>query len=122
MDQNFVDDEGLFRAVRPYSPKSLYWKDDGTISSAALKDSHGLSVDRDGGREMDDVISSMKLRFSGVIARFTVGNCRDVGALVQYRPSVSNEFHCEVHGSDTKLELSNSQAHKLAGKLQIVSK
>ena len=48
------DDEFLFRAV-PNQPSFI--KEDGSVTSAALKDSHGgVSVDRDGGRQDADVI------------------------------------------------------------------
>ena len=49
------DGEHLFRGV-PNQPSFI--KEDGSITSAILKDSHGgVSVDRDGGRNDSDVIA-----------------------------------------------------------------
>ena len=45
---DFYLKEKLYRAVLPYEP---FIKEDGTISSAAFKDSQGLSVDRQMHRE-----------------------------------------------------------------------
>lgn len=53
-----VDDgEFLFRAIHPNSPTTMFIKADGKPSSAILKDSQGVSVDRDGKREDSDVMS-----------------------------------------------------------------
>lgn len=122
MSQNFADEEGLFRAVWPYSINPSYWESENKISSAALKDKNGLSVDRDGGRNLDEVITTMRKNFIGVIAKFLVKDCIDVSAVVMYLPSKENKYHCEIHGNGDKKELSSSQARRLSRKLQIVSK
>lgn len=55
---DYVDDgEFLFRAIHPNTPTTIFIKEDGSPSSAILKDSHGVSVDRDGKRSDKDVMS-----------------------------------------------------------------
>ena len=46
----FDNSEVLYRAVLPFKD---FWKEDGTVSSAAFKDSNGLSTDRSLNRPPD---------------------------------------------------------------------
>lgn len=45
MNNTFSDCEKLYRAVFPASYIQMFWKKDGTISSAAFSDREGLSVE-----------------------------------------------------------------------------
>ena len=45
MNNTFSDCEKLYRAVFPTSYIQMFWKKDGTISSAAFSDREGLSVE-----------------------------------------------------------------------------
>lgn len=98
MNEKFRDDEKLYRAV---FLKDLYQKENGRISSAVFLDKkgQGLSVDRDGGRAEIEVIIDMKKRLHGNIISVKVMDCRNVKALVLYKPSRDNKFHSEIHGS-----------------------
>jgi hypothetical protein len=121
MDNSFELDEKLYRAVYPPEVAQMFWRKDGTISSAAFADSKGLSVDRGDHRSDDEVVSSMLSRFSGHIISVYVKNCRDVGALVKYIPSRNNPYHSEIHGSESNPTLSKPQRLFLARKAVIVA-
>ena len=121
MDNTFNKTEKLYRAVYPPEIAEMYWKKDGTLSSAAFADPKGLSVDRGDYRTDTEVIFSMRERFTGHIISLYVKNCFDVGASVQYKPSRSNPYHSEIHGSETTILLSKSQRLSLARKAVILT-
>ncbi len=54
MVDEFNDDEKLYRAVYPPEIFDLFWKKDGTLTSAAFRDKRGLSVERGFYREDDN--------------------------------------------------------------------
>ena len=114
MDDTFNNNEKLYRAVYPPEIADMYWKIDGSISSAAFADPKGLSVDRGWYRSDDEVIVSMRKRFTGHIVSLYVRNCRDTGAIVRYLPSASDKYHSEIHGSESEPLLSKSQRRHLA--------
>lgn len=120
MDDHFKKDEKLYRAVYPPEVMDMFWKRDGSISSAAFADADGLSVDRGYYRSDMEVIHDMESRFDGHIISLYVKNCLDTGAIVEYLPSRSNKYHSEIHGSPTNLLLSKSQRRFLARKAVIV--
>lgn len=114
MDNTFNNTEKLYMAVYPPEIADMYWKIDGSISSAAFADPKGLSVDRGWYRSDNEVIVSMRKRFTGHIVSLYVRNCRDTGAVVRYLPSSSNKYHSEIHGSESEPLLSKSQRRHLA--------
>lgn len=120
MDSTFNDDERLYRAVLP---KDMYWKSDGTLSSAAFYDPYGLSVERGYNRKTEDVIKTMKNRkFRGSLVSVKVATCKDVEAVVKYKPSPNSEYHSEIHGSEEKALLSNKQRKKIADGARVEGK
>ena len=121
MDKDFAIDEKLYRAVYPPEIAEMFWRKDGTISSAAFADPKGLSVERGDYRTDDIVVRSMSNRFSGRIVSVYVKNCRDMGAVVIYKPSHNNLYHSEIHGSDSNPLLSKQQRLFLAKKAIIVA-
>ena len=46
MGKDFTKNEKLYRAVYPPEISEIYWRTDGTVSSAAFADPKGLSVDK----------------------------------------------------------------------------
>ena len=120
MNQNFDDDEYLYRTVYPPEIKDMFWKANGELSSAAFADKRGLSVDRGDYRENDVVIADILRRLTGYIVSFTVGICREVNAEVCYLPSRNNPYHSEIHGSKEELLLNKAQRRYLAQRAQIV--
>lgn len=114
MDNTFPNCEKLYRAVFPESYNQMFWRKDGTVSSAAFTDEEGLSVERRNFREDKNVIEEMKKFFKGCIISLTVEQCKNVNAIVKYKPSKRSEYHSEIHGSEEKPLLSKSQRKKLA--------
>lgn len=114
MNVEFKDDEKLYRAVYPPENKSIFWKMDGTLSSAAFKDPHGLSVERGNYRSDSDVIADMKKYFTGCIVSVFVEQCRIVNAYVEYKPTDRSVYHSEIHRNKEILLLSSSQCKFLS--------
>lgn len=79
----------VFRALHP---KRAFEKPNGTVSSAAFKDSNGLSVEIDGGRGDFMVINTMHSYLSGNIVKIGVSICNayDVEIYNDYSP---NKYH-----------------------------
>ncbi len=114
MDNTFEPSEKLYRAVYPPEIADIFWKRDGSISSAAFADPHGLSVDRGDYRDDEVVVSDMRRKFAGHIISLYVKNCSDTKAVVLYLPSSSNPYHCQIHGSESSVMLSKPQRRHLA--------
>lgn len=102
---------------------------EGRPSSALFKDSKGVSVDRDGGREIGDIIideerlhslhtnelSDEEIRERGeelkAIIQLTSSQCDSVAVCVIPDPiSGENEYHALLQKSETEIQLSKSQA------------
>lgn len=109
--------ERLFRKI-PDNP--IMFKENGEISSAVFKDSLGCSVDRQGTRSLAEVYQSFADRFGesekGIVAvaDVSVQDCCDKNAVVKELPENDNPYHCEIHGSNEKEQLSQGQARYLA--------
>ena len=120
MDNKFSDEcEKLYRAVFPESYIQMFWRKDGTISSAAFTDKEGLSVERGFFREDKSVLEEMRKFFQGCIISLTVEQCRNVHAVVKYKPSKRSKYHSEIHGNEKVPLLSKSQRRQLAAKAKI---
>lgn len=86
------------------------------ISTAAFKDSMGCSVDKGGGRSTETVITSFRERFpenTAAVAMVTVKTCNEIAAVVLEKPVPDNIYHCEIHRSNEKAQLTNGQLKKL---------
>lgn len=114
MDGTFLDEEVLYRAVYPPELNSMFWKDNGHVSSAAFLDKKGLSVERGNFRSDDEVIAEMKKSFIGKIVSVTVNLCRKANAYIIYKPTKRSIFHTEIHGSSQQIVLSASQRRYLS--------
>ena len=71
MDEIFDEHELLLRAVLPSNRRPDFWKN-GRLSSAALKDKQGLSVDRTYDRTINDAVVAMTHRLTGFIVSITI--------------------------------------------------
>lgn len=120
MDQTFMPNELLLRAVLPPARRPDFWRN-GHLTSAVLKDPKGLSVDRLYDRAVDDAVNFMHSHLCGPIVSFTVQDCDKVSAYVKYAPSFNNKYHTEVHGSETEVLLSDPQAHMLSKLAKLVA-
>lgn len=116
----FENNEKLFRRI-PNLPNYIKEDENGIkISSAAFKDSKGCSVDRQANRKCEVIQNQFYVRFcnekSGIIAvaDVTFLNCCNINAIVKEKPEENNIFHCEIHRNETQIQLSSSQAKRLA--------
>jgi len=107
----FDNDERLYRAVLP---EGFFWRHDGTLTSAALKDRKGLSTDRQMKRPYEDCIDFMRKRLCGSIVSVSCENCLEVKAMMQYDPREDNGFHTLILHDAEKMQLTNGQAKRLA--------
>ena len=112
MDERFLPTELLFRSAKP--DLEMYWKPDGTPTSAVFKDSWGTSVDRDGGRTPDEAADFLSARKPGTILYVTVSACYEYGTFVRYCPTDDNPWHSQIQRSEDEPELTTSQAKRLA--------
>ena len=116
MDNTFSQSEKLYCAIYPPEIASMFWKRDGSLSSAAFADPKGLSVERGAFRDEQSVVDSMVKKFTGHIVRIYVRDCFTIGAVIKYLPSKHNPYHSEIHGSNATALLSKQQRRYLAQK------
>lgn len=118
VNNEIEDHESFFRVIRPREAYPNLWKGE-RPSSAAFKDSRGLSVNRSD----DDRQSSLDnlKHLQGVIAEVHSKSCKEVNITANYRPLENNVFHCELHRSKEQIELSPSQARHLAKTAKILN-
>lgn len=114
MTEQFDLLEKLYRAVYPPDIMPMFWKENGKVSSAVFKDINGLSVERGGGRTDDVVVKDMQSVFSGAIISILVRDCIACNAIIKYLPTKRSIYHSEIHGSDNKKLLTQSQCKHLA--------
>lgn len=129
------DWSAIYRRVKS---KPIFMKE-GRPSSALFKDSKGVSVDRDGGRELCDIIadeerlhslytngsSDEELRERGeglkAIIQLTDLQCDQVEVCVIPDPiNEENEYHALLQRSETEIQLSKSQAKALARSATVI--
>ena len=97
---DYVDDgEFLFRAIHPNTPTTIFIKEDGSPTSAILKDSHGVSVDRDGKRNDKDVMS-----FFCKVQR-DIGNTKVYSKFLKVPTKVVRENECDAQPDPTENNL-----------------
>jgi len=106
---NIEDQKFLFRGVI-----EINWDyENNRPSSAAFKDSFGVSVDRDGGRIETDCINFLKGRKDFfVICKIQTGKVRKLNAVVKYLPTNENLYHSEIHDSDERAQMRGSKPKK----------
>lgn len=107
------DDEILYRAIKPFPN---WWKSEiKRPSSAAFKDSRGVSVDRDARRTSDVVVKELRNRFSvRAVVSISVAECREFNTYPIGKPLPNQPEHAEIHRSESEIELTNSQARNLS--------
>lgn len=118
MNEIFEPTEKLLRAVLP---NDVFWRNDGTLTSAAFKDHNGLSVDRLFNRSLQEGVDFIKSHLNGKVVWVTYQTCIDASAVVKYLPVQDNEFHSEIHRSNDTIELSKGQARQIARSATIIT-
>ena len=122
MDRNYLsqsidDEEYLYRGITSHQWDSQ----NNRVTSAAYKDSLGVSVDRSGGRGEDACVSRLlQIKPFIAIGKLLVKFVRDKELLVKYKPTEDNEYHSEIHQSEEKIELTTGQAKSLSRETTVV--
>lgn len=117
LDQKIANEEYLYRGVI-----DLNWdfKND-RPSSAAFKDSKGVSVDRDGLREEKDCIRfSLGTKNFFAICKVETGAARSLNACVKYFPLPENIYHSEIHDSELRVRMRGSKPKKIRDRSIVV--
>lgn len=93
------------------------------ISSAAFKDSKGVSVDRDAFRDKEECIKALnkKKNFFG-ICRVKTQIVRELNAIVKYLPEKDNIYHSEIHDSITDIPMKGSKPRRIREMSELVYK
>lgn len=120
MGNDFIkDEELLYRAIKPYPN---WWKEkEKRPSSAAFKDSLGVSVDRDAKRDESEIIGAIEKRFElKAIVKVKTSYCRELQTYPFPKPLIDNPEHAEIHRSENVIELTDSQARNLAKTCEII--
>lgn len=102
MEKLLQKKEMLYRAIKRSKPD---WLDDlGKPTPYMYKDADGNSVDRDGNRDLEEIISFMdngvfKKRLKGVV-EVNAGVCMDIGATVIEAANDENPYHANIFISE----------------------
>lgn len=118
--------------------KPVFMKD-GRPSSALFKDSNGVSVNRDGGRALSQIVADEERLHNLYNSRFTDQEIEKNGEGLKAIISLTgeqcdsesvcvipdpilgeNEYHALIQKSETEVQLSKSQARNLARMAKIV--
>lgn len=120
MNDSYIEDkEVLYRAILKIMPEAI---EDGKPKASIFMDSRGASVDREGGRTRENVIETLRNRFNrngkedkyrGVVT-ITAKQCRDAQTLPVPCKTKNNEFHAEIHESESEKMISLVKAMKLS--------
>lgn len=113
------DQESLFRHFH-----FLQWHTtENRLSTAAFQQSNGTSVDREGERSEDEIISDFRKRpnLSQIgIAKLTAIDCREVDAVVLPAPEPENKYHAQIQKNETTPKITRGQANRLSRKFSLV--
>ena len=120
MEETVQKNELLYRVIKRSQPDSI--DENGRPTSALLKQKDGVSVDRDGEREEEEIINTFKnrfnTRFKGLV-RVGANICIDNFMAVIPETS-SNIYHAEIFENKNKVPLSQLKALILADNSDIV--
>lgn len=113
---NIEDDELLYRMVKKSDPDSFI---DGKPTAALFMDAGGASVDRDGGREEQEIVNKFKWRFRRnddfkTAVKIGAGICRKIGTYPNPIGNHKNKYHAEIWESDKESLISLMKAIQLA--------
>jgi len=118
LDEIIAEDEYLYRGV----VDACWDEKEGRPSSAAFKDSKGISVDRDGGRDKENCVKRLlSVKDFHAVCRLTAGDARSCDTFVKYLSVDGNEYHSEIHDSENQVEIkSKAKSRRLNNKAEVV--
>ena len=121
MEETVQRNEMLYRVIKRSQPDTI--DNDGRPTSALFKQENGVSVDRDGERDEQDIIGTFKDRFGkrykGLV-RVGADICIDNNMAVIPETS-SNIYHAEIFENIERDPLGQLKALILADKSEVVT-
>lgn len=120
LNETFDNQEKLFRAIKLHLTE--WWDvEQNRPTSAAFKDRLGVSVDREGGRTIDDCNIFLLNRFGALkaIVHITYEKCISLGAHPKYAPEQDNEFHCLITTPEGTVPVTQAAAKKLSRSVEV---
>lgn len=119
LNSEIEDNEYLYRGVVTQN-----WDfENDRPTSATYKDSQGVSVDRDGGRNGHDCIEKLKsVNDFHAICKVMTKDIRDLDAVVFYKPITDNNYHSEIHDSNERIQMRGKKPSKIREKSTVVYK
>ncbi|OQY03451.1 MAG: hypothetical protein B6I20_05055 [Bacteroidetes bacterium 4572_117] len=117
LDELISDDEFLFRGII-----HINWDfNHDRPSSATFKDSFGVSVDRDGGRNDKDCYNSLlSQKDFFAICKVKKKDILDLNGIVKYLPEENNIYHSEIHDSEERIQLRGKKPKRIRDKAIVV--
>ena len=112
-NEPFLEGEIFHRVVKP---NYNWWvSKENRLSSAAFKDSHGLSVDRAANRSSEEVTNFLKQHLPDGCAEIIISLavCSSTQSRIVSEPTLTNPFHMLILG-EFKTELPNRAAKYFA--------
>ncbi len=103
----------MYKSIKDNNP--ILWDEkESRPSSAAFKDSRGLSVDRQGERNHDECCNRLRQRFASRAVVFTtVEVCIASGCTPVYDPVEDNIYHSLIKDANGNITLSSPAAKRL---------
>lgn len=118
LKEHIDDSEYLYRRII-LNPN--FWNfEKNQPTSAIFKDSNGVSVDRQGGRDENTIVQAFVKFPLRAIAKIQTITCRNLQTYTVYKPLEENIFHCEIYDSINKIPINSSKAKKLRDNIEIV--
>lgn len=110
------DEERLYRAILNKIPNAIV--NGRVMPSVFIQENTGTSVERDGDREHNEILETLKSRFNRNgkednylgAASVTAKGCRVAKAYPSACGNRKNIFHAEIHESETEILLSLTKA------------
>jgi len=113
MIPNEIDNEEFL--YRKILNKPNFWKAEfNRHSSAAFKQSNGLSVDRNHTRKDSDIIEQLKNTNIKSIVKIKCETCISIPTFPIYKPEADNIYHSEIHNSNSIILLTKKQSRDLS--------
>lgn len=113
MRDDFIEaEETLYRAVTNFPNM---WKSEfDRPSSAVFKDKAGVSIDREGGRELAQIKALFQQRFEGCgLLSLHAAKCIAIPTHLEPDPLQNNEYHALIKDSKKIEKVGNSKVSKL---------